>query len=99
MLLSLSGDVKAAEELSTLARSIRDTVTIRPASFEEDGGPGECWYQYALEAIAAWKEYEDCYNSQAWYDILGKLGCATIYDVRAIGAFAWWMSCVGLKNS
>jgi hypothetical protein len=99
MLLSLSGDAAGAEELARLARSTRDTVTVKPASFEEEGGPGECWYEYALEAIAAWKEYEDCYNSQAWYDILGKLGCATIYDVRAIGAFAWWMSCVGLKKA
>jgi hypothetical protein len=97
MLLSLSGDAAGAEELATLARSTRDTVTVKPTSFEEEG-PTECWYQYALEAIAAWKEYEDCYNQQAWYDILGKLGCATVYDVRAIGAFAWWASCVGLKG-
>jgi hypothetical protein len=98
MLLALSGDVAGAEELSRLGRSANERVTIKPTSLEEDG-PGECWYQYALEAIAAWKEYEDCYNQQAWYDVLGKLGCATIYDVRAIGAFAWWMSCVGLRKS
>jgi hypothetical protein len=100
MLLTLSGDVAGAEALSRLARAESERVTIKPAAFgEEEDGPGECWREYALEAIAAYKEYEDCYNSQAWYDVLGKLGCATVYDMRAIGAFAWWMSCVGLRKS
>ena len=101
MLLTLSGDVAGAEALSRLAREESDRVTIKRASLGEgeEDGPGECWRVYALEAIAAYKEYEDCYNSQSWYDVLGKLGCATVYDMRAIGAFAWWMSCVGLRKA
>lgn len=102
MLLTLSGDVAGAEALPRLARAESEKVTIKPASLgegEEEDGPGECWREYTLEAIAAYKEYEDCYNSQAWYDVLGKLGCATVYDMRAIGAFAWWMSCVGLRKA
>jgi hypothetical protein len=61
-----------------------------------DRTPTECWDAYAKEAILAYTEYEECVKDLAWYDILGLTGCAAIYDVRALGAFSWWMRCVSL---
>jgi hypothetical protein len=59
--------------------------------------PSECWNAYSKEAIAAYIEYEQCMADQAWWDILGQMGCATVYDMRAIGAFSWWLKCVALN--
>jgi len=29
--------------------------------------------------------------------VLGMLACDVIYDMRAIGAFSWWVHCVALS--
>ena len=43
-------------------------------------------------------EYEDCMNQLYWYEIFDMIGCAFIYDLRAIGAFSWWVTCVGFRG-
>jgi hypothetical protein len=60
--------------------------------------PTECWETYAKEAILAYKEYEDCTDDLAWYEVLDLAACAAIYDMRALGAFAWWLRCVGIGD-
>jgi hypothetical protein len=62
-----------------------------------DDGPGDCWDKYAAEAIAAYMEYEDCMDNVKWYDLLGAPACAIIYDMRALGAFSWWLGCVSFN--
>ena len=54
--------------------------------------------KYAAEAIAAYMEYEDCMKNAALYDGVTQLGCVLIYDMRALGAFSWWIGCVSFKN-
>jgi hypothetical protein len=78
-------------------------VRVIKAAFSQDTGkkttdrtPTECWDAYAKEAIAAYTEYEDCVRDLAWYQFLDLTACATIYDVRAMGAFSWWMRCVSI---
>jgi len=78
-------------------------VRVTKAAFGQDTGkkstdrtPTECWDAYTKEAIAAYTEYEDCIKDLAWYDFLDLTACATIYDVRAMGAFSWWMRCVSI---
>jgi hypothetical protein len=61
-------------------------------------GPTDCWNDYAFEAIAAWIEYEQCVDAEEWWDAPGLLGCLLIYEMRAIGAFSWWVSCVGFRG-
>jgi hypothetical protein len=61
-----------------------------------DRTPTECWDAYTKEAIAAYIEYEQCVKDLAWYEFLDLTACATIYDVRAVGAFSWWMRCVSI---
>jgi hypothetical protein len=99
MLLSASGDATGVRELSTWARAAREKIEFKSASFEEDQqGPGWCWYLYALEAIKIYIEYEECMLETEWYDLLTMIGCAFLYDLQAIGAFSWWVTCVGLRG-
>jgi hypothetical protein len=65
---------------------------------EEGDGPTGCWDAYAKEAIAAWIEYEQCVDSEEWWDAIGLVSCAVIYEMRALGAFSWWVSCVGFRG-
>jgi len=71
---------------------------VRAAAQQQPDGPTDCWTSYVMEAITAWIEYEDCVDSEEWWDIPGMLGCLLIYDIRAIGAFSWWVSCVGFRG-
>ena len=59
--------------------------------------PTQCWNAYAKEAIEAYKEYEECLKDKSWYEILDNMACAAIYDMRAIGAFTWWLKCVAIN--
>ena len=78
-------------------------VRVTKVAFGQDSGkkstdrtPTECWDAYTKEAIAAYIEYEQCVKDLAWYEFLDLTACATIYDVRAMGAFSWWMRCVSI---
>jgi hypothetical protein len=57
--------------------------------------PGECWDEYAAEAIRIMDDYIDCGNTCGWsgYFCLGS--CGFIYDLRAEGAFMWYVRCNG----
>lgn len=57
--------------------------------------PGDCWDLYSKDAIRVANEYLDCYDSRSWYDFLGRLACATLYDVQAEGDWLWYLNCVG----
>jgi hypothetical protein len=59
--------------------------------------PTDCWEAYTKEAIAAFIEYEDCMKNLSWWEVLDAAACAAIYDMRAIGAFSWWLKCVALN--
>jgi hypothetical protein len=100
-LLASAGDDSGASEIARSIRQLemarRGAGYIRTAG-QDLTGPSVCWTLYAVEAIAAYIEYEGCMDSEEWWDILGQISCAVIYDIRAIGAFAWWLSCVGLNG-
>src|SRR5262245_11543402 len=93
-LLSVAGEREEALAAVRTARAMLQTPHLANVRF----GPGDCWDAYVREAIAAYMEFEDCMKGLAWYDVLGKTACASIYDLRAIGAFSWWVSCVGLRG-
>jgi hypothetical protein len=96
MLVSAAGNTAGARELVKAAGPARAERIVRTSNDEQ--GPGACWYLYAAEAIAAYIEYEDCMNQLYWYELLDMIGCALIYDMRAIGAFSWWVTCVGFRS-
>jgi hypothetical protein len=94
-LLSLSGDPSGLRDVSQWMRRERLRTHVIRASIGQKT-PSECWAEYSKEAIAAWTEYEECMNSVKWWDPFGEAACTLIYDLRALGAFAWWMDCVKL---
>ena len=96
-LLLMAGERDEAMTVVRQARATLQTVRVVRAGF--GGGPDECWNEYAREAIAAYMELEDCMKNVAWYDIFGGAACTSIYDLRAIGAFSWYLSCVGLSGA
>jgi hypothetical protein len=73
--------------------AIPDTKVVRARSLE--GGPGGCWDAYAAEAIRIMDDYTQCGGGCGWsgYFCLG--ACGFIYDLRAEGAFMWFMRCNG----
>jgi hypothetical protein len=66
----------------------------RPLRVALQDSPTDCWNKYVKEALLAWKEYEDCLESSSF---LGDFACDILYDMRAIGAFTWWMKCVAIS--
>lgn len=93
LLLLMVGDTSGRDELAAYMRRL-SAAKVRPVSLQS---PTDCWNQYAQEAIGAWMEYEQCYAAIPWWDVLGMLACDVIYDMRAIGAFSWWVHCVALS--
>jgi hypothetical protein len=95
MLLSETGSPEGAADLSRWARTARQALALTPVAFQT--GPGDCWKAYTIEAIAAYDEFEDCLKGVKWYELGAELACGTLYDLRAIGAFSWYLHCVALR--
>ena len=91
----------AMGNLERLPPAPRLAVTARtrllPIALDQNG-PGYCWDEYAREAIEAFMEFEDCLRNLRWWEFWGDDACWLVYDMRAIGAFAWWIKCVGLNT-
>lgn len=103
-LLTASGERVTRANLSGWARETQPKTgqgeTLKVVWQEKDRSdmsPTDCWNAYAKEAIAAWIEYEDCMADVSWWEFLDAAACAAVYDMRAIGAFSWWLKCVSLS--
>jgi hypothetical protein len=105
-ILAAAGNGDGGEALARWARQAALDANARPAVLkvawtdkdqEKGSSPTDCWNAYSKEAIAAYMEYEDCMKGLAWWQFLEEAACATVYDMRAIGAFSWWMKCVALN--
>lgn len=95
MLLAESGSSQGAVDLSRWVRNARQALSLVPVSLQT--GPGDCWKEYTIEAIATYDELQDCLRGLKWYEVGGELECGTLYDLRAIGAFSWYLHCVALR--
>jgi hypothetical protein len=104
VLESALGQPGAGGDLRTWVRGARGSARLRTAAVQQEqeerqgSSPTDCWSAYAAEAIAAYIEYEQCVDSEQWWDLPGMLSCLAIYEMRAIGAFSWWVSCVGFRS-
>jgi hypothetical protein len=98
MLLAAADDQSGGAELARWVRQLRSKTQVIKAGVAQKT-PTECWDAYAKEAIAAAIEYEQCTAGLSWWDVGPLLACATIYDLRAIGAFSWWLNCVSLMGA
>jgi hypothetical protein len=90
------GDGRAFTRVPRLARSQPGRTALLPVGLQ-DHGPGWCWDEYTKEAIKAQLEVEDCLRGLKWYDFFGDDACWLIFEMRALGAFAWWVKCVGFS--
>jgi len=97
ILLSASGDRSGAVELNAWIQTARSGARVVRVGLQGMTAT-DCWNEYAKEAIAAYMEYEECMKNEQWWDLLGQTSCALVYDMRAIGAMSWWISCVGLRG-
>jgi hypothetical protein len=59
---------------------------------EAGGDPSTCYAQWEREVIAAWKDFEECAASFAWYNPVGNL-CAFAWTLRAESAWFRFLSC------
>jgi hypothetical protein len=94
-LLGLSDDLSGLRDVSEWMRQARSRTQVIRASVGQKT-PSECWAEYSKEAIAAWTEYEECMKNVKWWDPFGEAACTLVYDLRALGAFTWWLDCVKL---
>ncbi len=91
LLLGVMNDPGGREALGEVMEDLRTRPVLTRVALQSS--PTDCWNAYVREAIAAYTEFDDCVRNSSF---LGDLACAIIYDMRAIGAFSWWMSCVAL---
>jgi hypothetical protein len=97
VLLAESGDAGAATEMSRWIQSARQALLLRPVAYQQML-PGDCWDVYAKEAIETWIEMENCMKEAKWYEIAEQYICGAIYDMRALGAFTWYLKCTAIRS-
>jgi hypothetical protein len=101
-ILAAAGNGDGGRDIARWTREAAAVVRARPVALKVGStgqeSPTDCWNAYTKEAIAAFIEYEDCMRPLRWYEFLDEAACAAIYDMRAIGAFSWWMKCVALNT-
>jgi hypothetical protein len=96
LLLSASEDESGTMELREWVRRLRQRARVVKIS-EEQRTPTECWKAYGDELLAAYDDFVDCINNIKWWDpFVPVQRCEVIYEVRIVGAFAWYASCVSL---
>ena len=78
-----------------LARRVNVSPRIVRIGYQKT--PGDCWELYSQEAIEAWIELEDCLESAPWPGWPYSTNCWGIYNIRAVGAAAWWAKCVSIS--
>ncbi len=95
-LLAAADDESGTLELKAWVRKAR----MRTQVINTGGGqktPSECWKEYGNEVLAAYDDFLDCINHIKWWDPLFPIQrCEVVYEVRIIGAFAWYADCVKL---
>jgi len=89
------GDNTARVAMREWARRVSVAPRIVRVGFQKS--PGECWELYSQEAIEAWIELEDCIKSAPWPGWPYSTACWGIYNIRAVGAAAWWAKCVSIS--
>lgn len=92
VLQSASGDASGGRALARWVQTASAGLRVHQSAFRD--GPGDCWDEYVKEAIEAWDEYCDCVAN----GVLNPDECTVIYDLRAIGDFSWWVTCVGIRG-
>jgi hypothetical protein len=94
LLGTILGDGTSTQEYQRWAMTRTQGARIERAQKHEHG-PGECWDEYSIEAIRIASNYIDCAQLCHWKGWWCMAGCGLIYNIRAEGAFMWFMKCNG----
>ena len=95
-LLAARDDTSGGRELAAWITRTRSAAHVIPAAFGQKT-PTQCWNAYGDELVDAYTEYVQCIQSIRWYEVFGMERCGAIYEMRILGAFTWWASCVSLR--
>ena len=94
LLLSAANDSTGLNELSAWVDKTRRTVKVLHAGFSQTAA--DCWNGYTAAVIPAYDEFQNCIKDLAWYEWIDRDTCLLIYELRAVGAAAWYVRCVGI---
>jgi hypothetical protein len=97
-LLAARDDTSGGRELAAWITRTRSAAHVVPAAFGQKT-PTECWNAYGDELVDAYTEYVQCFQAIRWYTVFGPERCGAIYEMRILGAFTWWASCVSLRTA
>jgi hypothetical protein len=89
---TILGDASPTQEYQRWATASRDSRVVRA---QHEHGPGECWDLYSIEAVRIATNYVDCGSTCHWKGWWCLASCGLIYNIRAEGAFMWFMKCNG----
>lgn len=101
-LLAASNDQSGLRDLMDWMKNTRTgqkvTRTALPMDDEVmDKTPSQCWFDYTQELLNAFDEFYDCFMNIKWWDPFFPVErCEVVYEVRILGAFGWWLHCLGL---
>jgi hypothetical protein len=93
MILDARGDPRGTGELVAWMKRPKQPRVIKTA---QERTPTECWEAYEKEVFEAWEQQANCLENVQWWNPLGNTGCAIMFDLRVIGAMAWYLNCVKL---
>jgi len=96
-LRTMAGDVGGRVALADQVRQTQRGLRAVPVVFVPSAN--KCWDQYAIDAARIWDDFEDCVNTCAWYNFLGKDACMFLYEMRAMATFAGFEVCVATGSS
>ena len=94
LLLSAANDTTGLAELAAWTARARASAKVVRVGLGQS--PNDCWNAYTGAVIPAYDEFQACIKDLAWYEWIDRDTCLLVYELRAIGAAAWYARCVGV---
>jgi len=94
MLLAAANDQSGLAELAAWTAKARASARVVRVGLGQS--PSDCWNTYTGSVIPAYDEFQNCIKDLAWYEWIDRDTCLMIYELRVIGAAAWYARCVGV---
>lgn len=94
LLLSAVNDQSGLREIAAWTARARSSASVVRIGLGQT--PNECWNTYTGSVIPAYDEFQACIKDLAWYEWIDRDTCLMVYELRVIGAAAWYVRCVGI---
>jgi hypothetical protein len=90
---ALLGSSASAQKIQEWAH--RMSAQPRVIRVAQSRGPGQCWDDYASEAMRIFDDYSQCFVGCHWYQPFCEETCEGMYALRSEMAFMWYFNCNG----